>query len=203
MGTFTVVYQTSPTRSTPLYPHSPELLSAAKYTPLEMIVVATKLRHSILFTEALIYTVGQWWRLGDKIPKLKKENRAIYKAIVASEAQILERLAVLKVKISHACAENHTIFDTVQTIERQHFAGLESKPLRYVGYYRDLLKAFQKKDHSRPLVNSIIQLLNALLANNLVGDREAVAGVGWYAESFLCATIDDEDLPWDQAEMDW
>ena len=46
--------------------------------------------------------------------------------------------------------------------------------------------------------------LSDLLRNNLVLDQAGrVAGEGDEKDCFLCAKIEDEDLPWDPEEHDW
>ena len=43
-----------------------------------------------------------------------------------------------------------------------------------------------------------------LLQSNLVLDRTGFgAGEGPYEDVFLCAELEDEDMPWDDAEFDW
>ena len=43
-----------------------------------------------------------------------------------------------------------------------------------------------------------------LLQSNLVLDRTGFgAGEGPYHDTYLCAELEDEDMPWDAAEFDW
>ena len=44
--------------------------------------------------------------------------------------------------------------------------------------------------------------LRALLENKLTFNP-CLAGTGVHMEYFLCAEIDDEDIPWDMNEADW
>lgn len=47
-------------------------------------------------------------------------------------------------------------------------------------------------------------LLEPILRNNLKLDQNGTkAGENEYAELFLCAEIEDGDLPWDPNEKDW
>jgi hypothetical protein len=46
--------------------------------------------------------------------------------------------------------------------------------------------------------------LKKLLENNLVLNRGQIqAGAGEYRHKFLCASVGDEELPWDQDQEDW
>jgi hypothetical protein len=46
--------------------------------------------------------------------------------------------------------------------------------------------------------------LSDVLGNCFVYSGSGVeAGSEWYEAYFLCATVDDEDLPWDRNQTDW
>jgi hypothetical protein len=51
--------------------------------------------------------------------------------------------------------------------------------------------------------DAIVLALDAVLKSNLLyAGSEHEAG-GRYPEYFFCATVDDDDLPWDRTQTDW
>jgi hypothetical protein len=82
---------------------------------------------------------------------------------------------------------------------------LDDRPTENRGFYLQLKKMLDMNGYiENPHLNSLQDALRDLLVNNLVLDRTGyAAGEGDYESYFLCANVEEEEMPWDKGEVDW
>lgn len=188
---------------------SPEFCQQIHEHPCELLEFATKLRSALLFREALIYAVGPY-----NSPKYEQhgalKTREIKLIARATHGDISARVSEINgclIRWLRCCnpANPETRQKLVHSIITQplklwnptEFAGVwRIEKTSFPEYFRQLS---QRKADLRIESN-----LEEILKNNLVlGRNEIVAGTGAFKDYFLCASIEDEDLPWDLTEIDW
>jgi len=161
----------------------------------EIIFAAKKLRHPILFRECFIHLVSAlhgFYSLS--LPALRNDKDLW---LVLNEGKSTLRGKILQAQhfVLMICLDRHLEEDLRLDMRNLYFHNQKNCSLRY----RQLLAVLDKKEHFKA-----IESIEELLQNNLVLDQTNFgAGVGPYANRFLCAELADEDLPWDAAESDW
>ncbi|CAG8962363.1 hypothetical protein HYFRA_00014160 [Hymenoscyphus fraxineus] len=168
---------------------------------LELLDVAAKLRNKVLFKECLIYLVGSFH---------ETKYRSIQNKTLRCLAEQAHRSLKLKI------AELH--FKTLDMLA-------DSDP-RVHDFYNDLgafsmALTWTTKDHMRRaqlprLYKALLEkleceggptwyclILESALKSNLRLNTSAQAGVGKFEDTFLCAEISDDMLPWDVNEIAW
>ncbi|KAG0651409.1 hypothetical protein D0Z07_2115 [Hyphodiscus hymeniophilus] len=165
-----------------------------------VLAVAKKLRHPILFREAVIIIVSQpgRWLCGRE--DFLSEDDDNLKAVVL---RAHHRLCRLKLKADH------------HVREALRFLPITSKSVRLSWHPED---EFSGHDHYTQIMNKLkattfngnekrvadaIRSLEALLKNNLVLTKPWNGINGGCGSSFYCTEVDDKDLPWDETETDW
>jgi hypothetical protein len=183
---------------------SPDFLSNMQNRAVELLIAAKELRHPELFKDCLLLCLGPWgapkfYQLED--PQL--ESVAIHArnelclSVYEAQARIVSAMGYGNYTDSTKIALGTVEFNAAKKVsfiwDDIHPGGDQ---VCMPCYYRELLKAnisfFQPliKSSFEPLMEDRLSLINA---NNL------------YRRScyFLGLEIRDEDLPWDQTQMDW
>jgi hypothetical protein len=171
--------------------------------PLRLLHAAQKLRHSILFREALVFVAGDWKKYREEIRH--PENRPLRNSILMAYAKIGEIFEDTNSNLQLIIREL-TPRAIVKLLNSQQGYTPSS---RFPQYYRDLYNEdfteFTTKKSERQIAKKLMKRwLEPLMKNNLVLDRSGDgAGEGVHIDRFLCASIDDDDLPWDPKQTDW
>jgi hypothetical protein len=182
-----------------------------KSDPCVIFEAAAKLRHKVLFREALVWVVADW-RLpafkeegGLFNPRLRQVARCIYGEIATMVSRSTSK--ILDAFLTAGCTEWLESFSmgVIYPQQEEHWSTdqlyLSERPAL------SLPKFFQNIVNNDGLPDDVDidpLYLSGLLRNNLVLDQAGrVAGEGSERECFLCAKIEDEDLPWDPEEHDW
>ncbi|TVY51276.1 hypothetical protein LCER1_G005999 [Lachnellula cervina] len=182
---------------------SPALTSGIAVDPFRLLQIATKLHNSVLFRECVIHLLNPFhnpsyketdmWDDQDHTG-LKKLLDFVYSSIWAQIAKIEHALLTAEAYTQAAYASAaKTAGNSCKTVDDS-----ANSVVNLPEYYRQL---YECRQLPKPLKN----LIKPLLKNNLKLDsRESQAGEsGAYKNYFLCASIEDEDLPWDLNKRDW
>ncbi|CAG8980147.1 hypothetical protein HYALB_00013502 [Hymenoscyphus albidus] len=182
---------------------SPGIMSGFPNHCLELVDVAAKLRNKILFKECLIYLVRafhdpMYQRIRDQ--KLRLFAEQTHRALKSKIAE--HHLSTFDVVAMH--------YNPNRTIESRGYADLGVS---------SILLAWGTKDQSRRAVLPLLfrellkkaepdfpayaALLKTALQSNLKLNPSARAGEGKFEDTFLCAEISDDMLPWDVNEIAW
>jgi hypothetical protein len=180
--------------------------------PCAVFEAAAKLRHKVLFREALVWVVADWkfpaFKEGElSNPRLRQVARCAYGEIATMVSRSTSK--ILDAFLAVGCTDFLVSFGMVviDSQEEEHWnADLlylsDRSPLSLPKFFRNIAN-----NEFVPYETSIDPdslYLSDLLRNNLVLDQAGrVAGEGDEKDCFLCAKIEDEDLPWDPEEHDW
>jgi hypothetical protein len=185
---------------------SPNFDRILLYDPCEVFTAAAKLRNAMLFRDSLIFVTGPWSDPAYKTlsdPKLKKIARRARAEVAAkvgeAEGTITSRRLYEATAVNGGGYIEKAYFWVA--VNNAHFAHTDETCLPSI--YRDLY-AFDLKEENK-LINFFVPILRELLENKLVlGERGSkLLSHGILIDYFLCAEIEDEDLPWDVNEIDW
>lgn len=159
----------------------------------DMLRIAAKLRNPILFRDAIILSVSRWGRHAKpewiENPKFERIARNAYNqiallvTIVLSELQDSHRSQEYMVKMREKSTEDD---------------GLQL-PMYFRLIYEDINYEF---DTDR---GGLIEALGDILECNLAFPCPYNTRPGWgrRRKNFLCAKVEDDELPWDIEETDW
>jgi hypothetical protein len=187
---------------------SQAFIRSIKCDPRRVFEAAAKLRHKVLFKDALVWVVGNWRypafkELSDR--KLRQVARCAYGEIAtkvaSSSSSIFIGFTAVDDEIWPESFRN-SICEPQETwrVIREYLAYTEQ--INFPSFFH---RIFERED--LPLDVSMSDLnIPGLLRNNLVLDRSPRSpgeSDGEDEEYFLCAEIEDEDLPWDLEEFDW
>lgn len=178
-----------------------------RHHALELFVAAAKLRNVLLFRECLIWVVNPYHEPVFK--SLTHTNRKLYHIAKSAHGEIsayvMKVLAAVMEQSSHNAIEQQcsTEFDdnvqeSVRDLLPRDIAS-EYAPTKIL--YPKLLRL---SEHSAYLSSSEAGVLAHLLKSNFVFEGGfCEAGKNNCEGDFLCAYIDELDLPWDVKELDW
>ncbi|PBP16491.1 hypothetical protein BUE80_DR012781 [Diplocarpon rosae] len=189
-----------PTFSASLYTalwHSPQLAAEIPSNCNSTLLLAQKLRHPLLFREALVHVVGQWKGYSSRF--LDGHYRLICAATLAYN-RVCERLLAANQELFLAMSLGGQVRQDIcaATSDLQR----EQLPTQNAHFYRHLYSQWVGQPEDG--LQDVIRALKMLLENNLMLERGGVgAGQDEYKHGLLCATIDDGELPWDPEEEDW
>lgn len=180
------------------------LANSIKCDPKRYLHAAFKLRNRILFTDYMILCcTGPWddprfwhWYNEDEhpMPLLYKLGFSIHGSI--SGTLSWENQYSIFSAIVDSNPERSTEYKEALISCLPSHGQNKTQP----EYYRALSEC---KDKEGKLLFSPQGGFADILRNNLVLIPKAVAGVGEWANYFLCGKIKEEDLPWDINEEDW
>jgi hypothetical protein len=166
----------------------PEVLS-------KMLNAAIKLRHRDLFRECIILVAGKW----DTEPVLSRHDQKISKLITATRNGIGYEIARAESKIKRLVAQYGHLQIEINKVKLQEYSSLPE-------YFRRLKEGRGEYGYCdyRNERDEFEGALDTLLGNNLkFGGSKYLSGEEPLEDYFLCATIDDDDLPWDHTQADW
>jgi hypothetical protein len=166
----------------------------------EILQIAAKLRHAVLFRECMVWLVSDWINAERYIGRIK--DRKLQK--IAQNA-----FNTIAVKVSRA---QHAMMAEI----RQSPEG-GSQAVQCLKDVKDRVhdERFNFWIVSLPGVLNCVKtegflpptfrdLLGELMKNRSVLVRtDCTPGTDTLSNRFLCAVVDDEDLPWDITEEDW
>jgi hypothetical protein len=167
----------------------------------DFLTLASKLRNRELFNESLLFCLGPWHSpvyLDELDGKLRDVADKAYKDIAE------HILAPAEKAVTDYVTKVTVIVDNVKMEMRDHMGNVASKLLKTTGrislpaYYQELMN-FKSGYGGHPFQ----PLLGGLMGNRLSLNIDGEPGAGKYRDYFLCAWIDDKDLPWDINEVDW
>jgi hypothetical protein len=170
--------------------------------------ISKSLRNRPMFTEALIYSTGPWIqpkfeRFRD--PTLKKACLLAYYSIwkkvgIFFEGIWAETLSVAQIGSFGINAIARLLWVTAQNSCVHHSGEGTGKSISLPRYFSKLRGSI---DQVFP--EGLAEALDILLGSNLTltGSNDRPGQPGMYQDTFLCAEIDDEDLPWDVDQTDW
>jgi hypothetical protein len=188
---------------------SQEFINSIPIDPCPVFEAAGKLRHKILFREALIWVVGQWtkprieelsdrrlrhvaqYAYGDISTMVSKSLSRIIDFGLLSHGSVTWSTKVRRGILSSNCDEGWTPEEL----------NLDFRPeLNLPRFFRNIV---DRNDWPESLEVEKLYL-TGLLKNNLVlNGKWLIAGQRTVEAFFLCAAIKDEDLPWNPEETDW
>jgi hypothetical protein len=171
---------------------SPYFVSTIYEYSVTLLPIAAKLRHRILYKECMIYLSGKEAHFGQiQDVHLKQLVRASYNKICAKVVKFQTKL--MEYTGYYGSAANDHISELAEECWDNPLDSVLPK----------LYRKFLDRDYG--LAGRGLRVaLDDLLENKLTFDRSAVAGGDYpFNEYFLCATVEDEDLPWDPTETDW
>lgn len=156
------------------------------------LTIATKLRNSLLFREALIFSVSRWddpsYKHSGIDTKLKKIAEHAYNRIALLVANFYQNLLDVQQDTEHGALEE---------CAREASDGDYNVILPL--YFRLVMEK-----EGLYLTDSLRYVLAEVLECNLAFNRDDYTpGKDDHDGDFFCATIDDDELPWDVTEVDW
>lgn len=155
--------------------------------------VARKLRHAVLYRDCITFIAGSW----DGEPFANLEYLDADDLVVVNKAktrlyELLERAhrALLAVE-----TEDDYMKDMVDGLELH-------EPPSMPRYFRQISELEYANDSEAG--TEYFKVLKQLLDNNLrMFWTNAIPGRGVQQMYFFCATVPDDELPWDIIETDW
>ncbi|CZT06610.1 uncharacterized protein RAG0_12292 [Rhynchosporium agropyri] len=188
-----------PTFSTSLYSelwYSPLLIAEIPPNCNSTLLLAQKLRHPLLFREALVHVVCQW----KGYSRFLEGHYGLVCAVTSAYNRVCERLLAANQELFLAMnlggQVRADICAATSDIERSEL------PSQNAHFYRHLFNQWEVDQEEG--MESILEALRGLLENNLVLERKGgLAGEAEYKHGFLCAEISDSELPWNMEEEDW
>ena len=169
----------------------------------EVIFAAKKLRHPVLFRECFIHLVARLHEDGFyemSLPALR-QDMGLWPLLNAGKS-------ILRKKIIRA---QHAIL--VASIGGRLEIGLQASMLDDIyedpedcaGFYKRFFDRREQMSRSHyDDVDETLAPVAKLLQSNLALDRTGFgAGEGPYQNTYLCAELEDEYMPWDATEFDW
>ncbi|KAL3425285.1 hypothetical protein PVAG01_02076 [Phlyctema vagabunda] len=174
---------------------------------VELLLLAIKVRNPLLYRHSLMVALNPWDSPSiDAVTDVKTlEDPRVRQCIKNARASVDRKLALAQQSLLNAQQSKHMRRMMDQVIEKLYhdqkkIRGRESIPL--ARFYRLI---YDRLESENRMSLGLAYRLEDLLANNLprrTTNRESV-GRGILTNSFLCADIPDEDLPWDVNERDW
>ena len=163
--------------------------------PEGWIAVAYKLRHAALFRECVVYLAGDWGS-GIKSTLEAELDLKIKNTVTLARTQISTKIAEVHANILFQSRDNKRLKDAVLKITET------SSEFLLPGFYREL-GAYDCLGHENAR-NLIQSLISTLVDNNLrFFGLNLYPGAALYTNYFLCATVSDEELPWDIHQEDY
>lgn len=179
----------------PLFNRSPHPFTKISY---DLIFTAEKLRHAALFCECFVHIVGT--RVDGPSPGDGHD-------LLESDPELRSMISTAHVDLCRMLLEfNQELFMVVLSdgnIEWKQNLDSVLGPTQNAKLYRHLKHEIE--DGLSPSdYPHLFQALGELFKNNHAFDQTGFgAGQGPYSRYFLCANIEDEDMPWDSSEVDF
>ncbi|KAL2070506.1 hypothetical protein VTL71DRAFT_13532 [Oculimacula yallundae] len=198
-----------------------------------MISISQKLHHAELFRECFIQIVSLWRPGNIRSCELLERDSQLFTLIQSAYLNLAEDVLRVQRDVMFASLENKlltiNITELLVSLVRNYEPENVTNPLRNASYFRKLKEAIERiinnhtfgsdiaeallqdKEHLRTseLWQRLMESIKDLLMNNLRFTKPRDLSVehpyygSVYGDEFLCATISDEDLPWDRTVVDW
>jgi hypothetical protein len=208
----------------------PDLLKELALKPLDFLKLAIQVRYKPLYIDCMIYVAGKYPRVDPKPwTKLIEAVPGIDRNIKLLRADILTKVADAQVAISRLTlkpppgnfSQPLILNDRIQHHpklwgDRQfeypsegYGVGLSTLASYYRTLYNDNFTESTTHLQLPGLEvwitwNAVQSCLAPLMANKLViSPAGNVSGEGIHEDTYLCAEIEDEDIPWDLKATDW
>ena len=169
----------------------------------QVIFAAKKLRHPVLFRECFIHLVARLhddYFLSIWLPALR-QDKDLWSLLNAGKSNLRQMILRAQHAILLAAIAGRLEFSPKAPMMTEFYGD----PDDCAGLY----KVFCDRRHQMwrdyyEDVNETFAPVAKLLQSNLVLDRTRFgAGEGPYHDTYLCAELEDEDMPWDATEFDW
>ncbi|TVY41343.1 hypothetical protein LOCC1_G005648 [Lachnellula occidentalis] len=177
---------------------SPETVEKIPQHSIATLEIAYKLRHSILFREALIHVVATWVEGSRSLD----HNLELASAVTASYNRLQIQSLKVMYNILRTTRESASLAETFKRAIRS----LDyDAPNGTAQFFRTIYAEWP----DRFLITDAKSSLEDLLSNKLIlaklvpNTKPFQAGAGAYEKKFLCASIEDHELPWDREAVDW
>ncbi|KAF7917926.1 uncharacterized protein EAE98_009954 [Botrytis deweyae] len=159
-----------------------------------LIESAYKLRQPLLFRDCIVYIAGTMQRMFQPQSLYQDKNssmqQALQQALMTVRNKILEIHLDAQEAVYTTAGESTELFETMKEVSIKL---MEDDFFHHPHFCRKL--ADREEEFS--------EALKEVLSGNLQLDSSAVAGIGEYRNNFFCASLSDEELPWDTTETDW
>lgn len=182
--------------------NSPNLILDIDSHCVDLLICAAQLKNSLLFRECLIWSVASWaspkyTSLKTAHPKLFKVTKNVHDSIGANIAKAQTAITEMMLHADQAITLREVARRSARDPLREVYEGNTGDlSTRLPFYFRTILESGKS-------TISIERSLRNLLENNLFfNPGNDQAGEGKNLGNFFCATIDDEDLPWDQDSIE-
>lgn len=153
----------------------------------------------------MVHLVSIWTQDKQQLEQLESGHQEIFNA--ANKAY--NRVSIKTLNAIHLALVFMPFREVQETFIRLAGPGC-GDPSSSASFYRGLYREWPSSTtsdsnyHARPLLASAKEALADVLKNKLVLDRRSIhAGDGKYHEQFLCAEVNDLELPWDVSADDW
>jgi len=159
-----------------------------------LIEVATKLRHSPLYRDCIIYLAGRWTEkdcsTGDEIHQLGDPG---YEVALRKRNEIYRSIADAQQLIFHIEQKSPCIQTIKGTLKLQDGFFLPGYYHRLSDASYDAHRPGTNREHYRLCLHSAI---SPLVKDHLFFKQHYGPGDDLYENYFLCAYVDHDDLPW-------
>ncbi|KAI9648197.1 hypothetical protein NHQ30_002829 [Ciborinia camelliae] len=190
--------------------NSPEFTKQIKYQSEELIRIAKKLHHPVLFRECLVYEVAD---TGFE-PDLKLDHPPwTEKFDDDKELKLAFMMGIGRVDWLKTIADNQILrlMGSLGSLRHLVMGSGEENPMHSAYFYRtvrDFILAEGDFDENCECLEDLLE--NKLVFDRTggrVGDSYLYFDYGGFQSNderlFLCAEIRDEDLPWDRSSIEW
>ncbi|EPE24703.1 hypothetical protein GLAREA_08556 [Glarea lozoyensis ATCC 20868] len=177
---------------------SPEVTISFRGECCRVLAIARKLKHKLLFKEALIHSLGPW-----NAPRFEKLTDPTLRVVAGRALDgILQKLGQFHTELLdqavHFGQEEQAWLDVYRKFyrmatEHRDVLGRTVIP----AYFRAIADGIERLEIPR----SLLGVMQPLTTNKLkfdVSDWRSGQKGGAYYNSFLCGDIEDEDLPWEE-----
>lgn len=171
-----------------------------KYHAAELASIGLKLRNKALFRDRITLLAGDWSKDSDEVDRHERGlEAAIQPFVKAVRTKIYVRITK-----SHSTlflvTSNYT--EVKSCIARLEFRNENEPGPRLPWFYRAVYA--DGYGGEREYQEMVREIVGPLLVSKLVFERDGLRpGKDLYDHHFLCATVEDDEIPWDQTQADW
>jgi len=180
---------------------SPAFVQQIQDHHFDILPLAAKLRHAVLFRECLFWLVSDWTRANGNVAKIKgrklqKIAQNAFNAVAAKVSRVQHRM------MAEIWQSPEKSSRAVQSIKHVKTTVYDARSSSKVVCLPSILASVRSDGLAWPA--NCRELVGDLLRNHSVlVHTDCIPGTGEMSNRLLCAVVDDEDLPWDVKEEDW
>ncbi|KAF7859485.1 uncharacterized protein EAF02_010933 [Botrytis sinoallii] len=162
------------------------------YRARNLIESAYKLRQPLLFRDCIVFIAGTMQQMSQFLYQDKSSSmqQALQQALMTVRNKIFEIHLEAQEAVYTRAGQSTELFKTMKEVSVKV---LEQDFFNQPCFYRKLVD--REEEFSEDL--------KEVLSGKLQLDSSAMAGIGYYGDHFFCASLSDEELPWDATETDW